>query len=325
MKRVTLKDIAARAGVSVALVSNYLNHHPSARMTEQTREKIDQALKELDYHCSDIARSLRTGRSRIIGYFSENLRNEVNQNEMMEIFDAAAAENYRVIVGFTGELKFSLENIRSFLARGCDALIISGFLNQKETDELAKLHIPVVILNTHPSTQFPGKMLRYDYRTAMNRAICYLQENGHTGIYYLAPVFTVNDQRTIEFLSHFPEDHVWNVKRYPEPEQMKEFLKKHPDCTAMLHVNDYFALRTIQNCAALGIRVPEDIAIIGFDNIRAAEFSTPALSTICRPLRQAARSAVRAVIAALEGEQDGLPEILPCEFIPRNSAFMQKL
>ena len=78
MNKVTLKDIAARAGVSVALVSNYLNHHPSARMTPATREKIDLALKELDYHCSDIARSLRTGRSRIIGYFSENLRNENN-------------------------------------------------------------------------------------------------------------------------------------------------------------------------------------------------------------------------------------------------------
>ena len=97
MRKVTLKDIAARAGVSTALVSNYLNHHPSARMSDQTREKIDRALKDLDYHGSDIARSLRTGRSHIIGYFTGNLRNEVTQNEMLEIYNAAEEENYRVI------------------------------------------------------------------------------------------------------------------------------------------------------------------------------------------------------------------------------------
>ena len=97
MKKVTLKDIAARAGVSIALVSNYLNHHPSARMSKQTQEKIDSALAELDYHCSDIARSLRTGRTNIIGYYSENLRNEVTRNEMLEIYNAAADENYLLL------------------------------------------------------------------------------------------------------------------------------------------------------------------------------------------------------------------------------------
>ena len=324
MKRVTLKDIASHAGVSVALVSNYLNRHPSARMSEQTREKIDRALKELDYHCSDIARSLRTGRSRIIGYFSENLRNEVNQNEMMEIFDAAAEENYRVIVGFTGERKFSLDNIRSFLARGCDALIVSGFFNQQAAEQLAELHIPVVILNTHPTASCPGKMLRYDYRTAMRSAIQYLQQNGHTGIYYQAQNFTRNDQRAIEFLAHFPEDHVWNMKRSAGADDLRSFLKQHPDCTAMLHLNDYLAMRTIQNCTELGLRIPEDISIVGFDNIRATEYSSPSLSSIRRPLSQAAHCAVRSVIAALDGVSEPLPEVLPCEFIPRNSVYYNK-
>ena len=101
MKKTTLKDIAIKSGVSVALVSNYLNKRPSARMSDETRKKIDAAVAELDYHGSAIARSLRTGKSKIIGYVSEALRTEVSQKEMLAIFDAAAEKKYQVFVAFS--------------------------------------------------------------------------------------------------------------------------------------------------------------------------------------------------------------------------------
>ena len=321
MQKVTLKDIAAKAGVSIALVSNYLNRHPSARMSQETRKKIDQALKELDYHCSDIARSLRTGRTRIIGYFSESLRNEVNQNEMLEIFDAAAKENYRVIVGFSANRGVILENIRAFQARGCDAVIVSGYFTQEEVELIAALPFPTVILNTHSTAALPGKMLRYDYRAAVHSAIEYLKQTGHSGIYYHTySNMHRHDQRFLEFVETVSQENVWLTDKDDfTAETFQSFLKKHPDCTALLHLNDYLAMRTIQYCTASGIRIPDDCSIIGFDNIRATDYTCPSLSSISRPLADAAYHAVHAVLAELEKKPYDLPEILPCQFIRRDS------
>lgn len=320
MKKVTLKDIAGRAGVSVALVSNYLNRHPSARMTEQTREKIDQALKELDYHCSDIARSLRTGRTRVIGYFSESLRNEVTQNEMLEIYDAAAEENYRVIVGFSANRGTTIENIRAFQARGCDALIVSGYFDQDLAEQAAALPVPTVLLSTSATASVPGKLLRYDYRTAIRSAVDYLKDLGHTGIYYQTKYIQSHDQRYMEFVESVSEENIWFVPGQEiSPENFHNFLKQHPDCTAMLHLNDFLAMRTIQNCTATGIKVPDDLSVVGFDNIHAADYTEPSLSTISRPLSEAAHHAVHAVLAELEKKTYCLPEVLPCHFVPRAS------
>ena len=320
MKKVTLKDIAAKAGVSIALVSNYLNHHPSARMSEQTRKKIDHALRELDYHCSDIARSLRTGRSRIIGYFSENLRNEVTQNEMLEFFAAAAKEDYRVFVGFSSCRGETLESIRSLQARGCDALVISGFFDQQYCELLMEIPVPVVILNTNCSAAVPGTVLRYDYKSAIRDGIGYLRAHGHDGIYYQTRSCEPWDQRYQEFSDTFPEDHVWLLqKKNAQPEDWRAFLKKHPDCSALFHLNDFLAMDSIRICSQLGLSVPGDISIIGFDNIRVAEHTLPSLSTISRPLSEAAEHAVASLLARLNGKKSELPEVLSCRFIPRES------
>lgn len=320
MKKVTLKDIAARAGVSIALVSNYLNHHPSARMSKQTQEKIDSALAELDYHCSDIARSLRTGRTNIVGYYSENLRNEVTRNEMLEIYNAAADENYHVIVGFSANRGNTIENLRSFQARGCDAIIVSGFFTQEMLEAVVDLPVPTVILNTHPTSSLPGKMLRYDYQTPMRNVINFLKGQGHTGIYYQTRYYEPHDQRFQEFSRSVSEKNIWCLDHDDvAPGELKSFLAEHPDCSAIMHLNDYLALRTIQNGCAIGLDLPDDLSVIGFDNVRAAEYAVPSLSTISRPLADAAQAAVRAVLSQLEKMPYELPEVLPCEFIRRDS------
>ena len=318
MKKTTLKDIAQKAGVSVALVSNYLNRRPSARMSEETRKRIDNAVIELDYHGSAIARSLRTGKSNIIGYVSEALRTEVSQNEMLAVFDAAAAEKYQVFVAFSNERENTLHNIRMLKERGCDAIIVSGYYDQEFSEEICRSFSPVVILNTHPTASIPGKILHYDYRTAVREAINYLQSQGHKEIFYQTTLGDAFEQRYLEFVKHFGKEKIWNIIS-PSTEDFKKFFKNHPDCSAMLHLNDFIAMRTIQNCNKLNIRVPEDLSIIGFDNIHAAECATPSLSTVRRPLADAASHAVGALLAQLNGEKYDLPESLPCKFIPRES------
>ena len=201
MKKTTLKDIAIKSGVSVALVSNYLNKRPSARMSDETRKKIDSAIAELDYHGSAIARSLRTGKSKIIGYVSEALRTEVSQNEMLAIFDVAAEKKYQVFVAFSNERAKTLSNIKMLKERGCDAIIVSGYYDQEFSEEICRSFNPVVILNTHPTASIPGKLLHYDYRKAFAEAISYLQAKGHKEIVYQTTLNDYFEQRYTSRLS----------------------------------------------------------------------------------------------------------------------------
>ncbi len=321
MKKATLKDIAQAAGVSIALVSNYINRRPCARMSAETKERIDTALKTFDYQGSAIARSLRTGKSRIIGYISSALRTEVTQNEMLAIFDAAQKEGYQVFVVFAPDAEHMLHHVRMLRERGCDGVIVSGYLPQDITVEIIENCKPAIVLNTHPFAESPGKMLRYDYCTGVRDAIKYLQSKGHTGIYYQTFVRTREEQRFIEFSSLCGQDHVWHIdpKMNVSIADMKSFLKKHPDCSAILHLNDFLTMHSIRNCRALGLKIPEDIALVGFDNIHAAECSSPALSTISRPLHEVATMAVKSIISYIEEGICNLPASVPCKFIVRES------
>ena len=318
MGNVTLRDIAARAGVSAALVSNYLNRRPCARMTGETRKKIDAAVAELGYHGSSVARTLRTGKSNIIGYVVQTLRTEVSQNEMLAVFDAAAAENYQIFVAFSSTCEETLANIRMLTSRGCDAIIASGLFDGDFSARLCDSFSPLVILNIHPFAAIPGKLLRYDYGTAVRASIEYLRSKGHREIFYQTDLGNSPEQRRLAFIDVCGEDKVWNI-RNPSLDDWRAFRRAHPGCTAMLHLNDFLAMRTIQSCRKLGLRVPEDLAVVGFDDIRAAECATPGLSSIRRPLEEAAACAVKALIARLNGGDFRLPESLPCRFIPRES------
>ncbi|MBR2508654.1 MAG: LacI family DNA-binding transcriptional regulator [Lentisphaeria bacterium] len=320
MAKVTLKNIAEKAGVSVALVSNYINQRPSARMSAETKQKIDNALKELDYHGSAIARSLRTGRSNIIGYVSESLRTEVAQNEMLAVFDAAAEEKYQVFVAYASAREKTLANIKMLKERGCDAIIVSGYFNDDFSAQICKSFSPVVILNTHESAVSKGKILRYNYRCAVKEAIKYLQSKGHKEIFYQTSLEGSQEQRYLEFVSNFDESKVWYPPHnVPTVQDWRDFMEAHPECSAMLHLNDFMALRTIQLCNAVNMRVPHDLAVVGFDNIHAAECTSPSLASISRPLKEAAQHAVKSLIAQLRNEDYDLPESLPCKFIIRDS------
>ena len=318
MAKVTLKNIAEKAGVSVALVSNYLNHNPSARMTEKTRKKIDSAVAELNYRGSAIARSLRTGKSNIIGYVIVNNRNAILHDEMLAVLDAASERNYQIFVNFsTGEAD-TLNSIDMLSDRGCDAFVISGVFDEKMTALICKKNYPLVILNSHPFASAPGKLIRYDYRRAVRECIEYLQKKGHSEIFFQNICGQIYDQRYLEFRDFFGDKKVWNITQ-PSFEAWLDFHRKHPECTAIIHSNDFRAMKTIQYCRRSGVRIPEDVAIVGFDNISAAECASPSLSSISKPLRKAASVAVQALIDQLQGKDYELPELLYCQFIPRES------
>jgi DNA-binding LacI/PurR family transcriptional regulator len=321
MAKVTLKDIANRAGVSVALVSSYLNKKPNARMTNETKQKIDTAIAQLDYRGSAIARSLRTGKSYIIGYVAKSMRTEIAQNELMAVMAAAEEENYQVFATFNTSYEKTLSSIQMLIARGCDGIILSGSFDQEFSTYICQNFKPVFILNVHPNVTIPGMMIRYDYRSTIGDIITYLREKNHKNIFYQTYFEHAVDQRYLEFVKLCGENNVWQISN-PTVDDLQKFYRDNPDCTAMLHLNDFIAMQTIQLCNKLSINVPHDLAIVGWDNVKAASCYTPSLSSVQKPLDLAAFYAIKSLLNQINGNTAEIPETLPCKFIARESIGM---
>ena len=100
---------------------------------------------------------------------------------------------------------------------------------------------------------------------------------------------------------------------------MKEFLRNNPSCTALVCRNDVIAMRVIQSCAKLGVRVPEELSVTGFDDIDTSAFSIPSLTTIRQPVEAAAGETVKLVLNMLEGQSNPICHRLPPRLVIRES------
>ncbi len=314
---VRLKDVADAAGVSVALVSNYVNGKSTARMSDETRDRIDLALRELNYRPNLVARFLRTGQSRSIGLITAGLAHETHQNLMLLIHEALIRRNWNMLAYYTknevGLLRLGWQE----MVRSCCA----GVITDGQSWQFEAVPLPrVIITNRECSARCPR--IVSDHRTGMEAALDHLFALGHRNILFIGdPVSAARRDapRLQPFLERFPADCVEQVS-HPgaiPPEEAGALLARHPDATAALCFNDMIALAFREALMHLGLRVPEDFSLVGFDNIRAAELIGLSTVDMDNPVR--AESAVNAVLNIIEKRSDPVRETVPARFVERSS------
>ena len=321
--KVRLKDIAGQAGVSIALVSNYLRNHQAARMSQTTRARIEKALAELDYQPSWAARTLRTGKSNIIGLVATMLNYEVNQSEMLALFNEAVQRGFQLFVQYTGECPERLPGaVKTLLAQGCDMVIISGNLTDEDCRALSEFASKVLLINSNKTAEIPGRTLRYDYESAVLEALDDLAGQGHKNICYLCNKEWRIDQRMNAFLTRYPEENLVDCNFYKERSQewFEQLLNKKKACTAFFCINDFIALELMQYMLLSNRKVPQDYSVLGFDNVHAAALTVPSLSSIARPLTAVARKVLDRCEAIIkDSNHEFVVEIFKCIYIPRSS------
>ena len=321
--KVRLKDIAEHAGVSTALVSNYRNNRQAARMSPETRERIEKALAELDYQPSWAARTLRTGKSNIIGLAATMLNYEVNQSEMLALFSEAVRRGFQLFVQYTGGCPERLPGaVKTLLAQGCDLVIVSGNLTDQECRALEDYRSRLLLLNSNKTSTIPGRTLRYDYESAVLEALDDLARQGHENICYLCDTAWRVDQRMNAFLTRYPAENLVDCNLYGErgPEWFARLLAERSSCTAFFCINDMIALELVQYMLLNGRNVPRDCSVLGFDNVRASALTVPALSTIARPLAAAAARALDQGEKIMENSAHAFEvEVFKCIYLPRGS------
>jgi LacI family transcriptional regulator, repressor for deo operon, udp, cdd, tsx, nupC, and nupG len=310
----TQRDVAARAGVSRRTVSNVINDFPY--VSEQTRDKVREALAELGYAPNLVARNLRNGRTGMIAlvlpldvpYFSELTE---------YIIDEARARSYAVLIDKTDG---DPDREREFLIRGERSALFDGVIFSPSSVEMSDLSgrsstSPVVLLGQRiRGGAFDHVII--DNVAAAATATRHLIELGRSRIAFIGartrskgdiPSDRASGYRAALRGAGYPALHQLEIsapgfRGDAGAESMARLLDLPDRPDAVFCYNDPLALGAMRTVLDRGLRVPEDVAIVGFDDSEDGRFTTPTLTTISQDKRQIARYAVDLLVSRLGGD-----------------------
>lgn len=330
----TLKDIAKAVGVSCTTVSNVIHGKPG-RVSAETIVKINKAIEDLGYVPNMSARSLVSNSSKVIGVINHLVTNN-NRNFMEDPFhsvfigaiESTLRENGYYLMLRTVETSHDL----NFFLRNwnVDGLILTGIYEDDFYDILTKLNIPVVLIDSYVSNPNICNVGLEDFNGGYI-ATKYLIENGHTGIAFASPSIRYNGvvserlngykkalaEANIEFKDELVFEQELDT---PTTIALGNALAKRTDITAIFATADILAAGIITGLKQAGKRVPEDISIIGFDDINLCNLVSPALTTIHQDAPSKGKLAVNYMIDKLEKRPIAKREtILPIRLVERDS------
>lgn len=335
-KRPTQADVAALSGVSQATVSYVINDSDIA-IPEATRQRILKAMIELDYVPNRSARSLRTSKSYTIATIIPDINNPFYPAFQRGIQDVTRQHDYDLILYNTDEIKSEEARCLRSLEEGqVDGAIVVLFHHDLQAlRSLLDRDIRLVSLVTGPQDlgDLPLDTIYIDNSAAAYKAVCYLADKGHTRIGMIAGsantpprLSRIQGYREALASHHLPLDetiiHGGDFTEEGGYESMKQLLKLSPRVTALFAANDLMAIGAMIAAREAGLSIPEDIAVVGIDDIPAAAQISPSLTTITQFKQELGRRTAEMLFERLNGTVtgDGRSVEMPFELIIRESA-----
>ncbi len=293
----TIKEIAQVAGVSYATVSLALRGHP--RISDKRKKQIRKIAEQLDYRPNLLVRGLVGGDTYTVGIITTSLDVEALANKITSFEDSARKKGYLSIIAFNpNDPTIEDRLIDELLQRGVDGFVIypTEYGEHRKLKELVDKNFPIVTFNGNGRLEFKTHDVSLDYYEGGRLQIKHLAEIGRKRIGYVLPVFTCYtiEQRVLGAESaardigvdfHLIRIDTGSSGQRAQTEQayvkVKEYFRENVSrFDAIACQNDLFALSVIRALHKLGVKVPDDIAVIGFDNVSASEFSIIPISTI---------------------------------------------
>ncbi|MEH0673841.1 substrate-binding domain-containing protein [Vibrio scophthalmi] len=307
----TMKDIAKLAGVSTSTVSHVINQ--SRFVSEAISERVNQAASQLNYTPSALARSLKVNRTNTIGMLVTTSTNPFFGEVVKGVERSCYHQGYNLILCNTeGDHERMRQSINTLLQKRVDGLILMcSSLEGERIDIFDKYpDIPVVVMDWGPmlftSDKIQDNSLRGGYLAAK-----YLIDCGHTQVGCITgPLAKHQAQMRYEGYKRAMNEAGnefkanWIIEGDFECEggynALHKMVEKGPLPSAIFVCNDMMALGVINAAAELGIKIPDQLSIIGYDDIHIARFMTPALTTIHQPKYRLGKAAVEALLQRLE-------------------------
>jgi LacI family transcriptional regulator len=329
-QKVTLKTIADHLGLTPGTVSAALNNSAAARsIPEHTKQRILEAARELNYRPNFFARTLRLKRTFTIGVIASQIGDDYGSQVINGIEHYLQQRNFFFLtVVHRHDPKLMASYSQLLLSRGVEGLITV------DTSVTETPSVPTVAVAGHQLVAGVTNII-LDHKKAVRLALEHLKNLGHEKIAFLkgqpfssdsasrwAAVCEVCEELGIpirpELTAQLEGTDSTPGIGYPVG---KKLLARRIPFTALFAYNDISAIGSIWALREAGFRVPEDISVVGFDDIPGAAFANPALSTVRQPLIRMGQIAAQTLVEQIEGNGEYLPEIaVEAEFVARASS-----
>ena len=310
----TMKDIAKRTGLGLATISSYLN---GGNVREKNRIKIEEAIEELHFEVNEVARGLKTNRTKTIGIVIPELNNIFFAEIITEAEDILRSHGYATMIcDCRSDTDREKEAVEFLYHRRVDGLIV---MPTGRTDPGFKRFVragrPVVMID-RKMQDVSCDCILVDNKGAARDAVKRLVKSGHRKIGMIAGpenVYTAKErlkgfrEAVAELKADTDETLIarGNYTIAGGAAAMRKLHERHPDMTAVFVTNYEMMVGAMMEINDLGIRVPDELSVIGFDNVDFARASVPKLSIVTQPTASIAQAAAEILIGRLEGR---LPE-----------------
>jgi len=306
----TIAEVAKQAAVSPATVSRVMNGRFLGDAA--VADRVRAVAAELSYSPNHLARSLALGQTSAIAFVVPDLANPAFQAMLSSLSKAAAKDGYRVLVADSAESPSDEPLLVSEIRRRCDAVVLCApRMSDTELVALADSLRPLVLIN-RANSRIDAPSLTVDYRSGIFDLAQHLYELGHRSFVFLeGPAGSVSNGHRLEGLADFerrmPDAHVARIPSGATSEDGHAAATAVRDsgATAALAFNDLVAIGLLNGLIELGISVPGDISVTGFDDIPFARYSAPSLTTVSVPHDELGGQAWQRMRSLIAGEAPG--------------------
>ncbi len=328
-KRTTMKDVAEAAGVSTQTVSRVINN--VSYVSVETRRRVEDVIEELGYRPSTLARSLSQQRSFTLGVVVFGLQYIGPSRTLNGIAYAAEKLDYMLLMKEL-DVHYDTKNVKnvidSLISRQVDGIIWAapeiGDSHSWLKEHLDSIPVPIIFLSIE-SREGVSSVTTDNYEGAV-LAVQHLVDVGRKNIAHLSGPLVwweakerkrgwadVLKNAELEVIDRYAVEGNWSAKS-GEPAFL-QLLKTCPDMDAIFVANDQMALSVLREAHRMNISVPQELAVVGFDNIPEAAHFIPALTTISQDQHLIGEAAVKTVVEMIQADQENLPVITESRFI----------
>ena len=318
-----IKDVAKLANVSVATVSRVINN--KGYVNEHTKELVMQAIKELNYVPNEIARSLYRKSSKIVGIIIPDLKNEFFNDMIAGIEEVIFKHGYKTMLCTSKEsLDREKEYLQMFSTNKIDGLILCS--NSPDIASYTNLDIPIVALDRIISKDIPS-ITADNYMGGILAANHLISNNCTHIVQFRGPLpFAPANERANGFIQTIQRHS--NIKLHTieldynldSTSIIEQFLTTNPQIDGIFAASDIFAANCIRCLKKLGRKIPQDVKVIGYDNISICEFTDPTISTIAQPIVDMGELAAETLFKLIKNEPiEQFHVSLPVKLIERES------
>ncbi len=331
--KMTIKEIASLAGVSITTVSQILNNKGS-RFSSETRQKVLDVVEKYHYKPDFFAKNMIIRHTKTIGMIVPDVTDFFFSKVIEGVETYLNPLGYMILLCNSKLIKEKeLLYIDELLQRSVDGIILATpFVHSYEElkENSVKKRTPFIFIDRGLNEREEGRFIVKEYEGAY-QAIQYLIENGHKkigmlkemeGYYQLAERLDAYKDCLLANHLEFDESFVKNGQLTMSGgyQAAEELLIEHPEVTAVFCGNDEMAVGAYQAITRLGKKIPEDISVVGFDNLEIAQYIVPSLTTIAQPTFDIGFYAAKFMVDAIDNPERRIPsKIFETEFLIRNS------